>query len=43
MHILNESELTKVSGGALSSILDKLYLCYRIIKIRILMEKVFID
>ena len=43
MHLLNSLELTKVSGGSSSSILDKLYLCYRIIKIRILMEKVFID
>lgn len=43
MRLLNEKELVNVYGGSISSIFEKIYMCYRIIKIRILMEKVFID
>ena len=43
MYRLSEKELVNIYGGSISSIFEKFYMCYRIIKIRILMEKVFID
>lgn len=43
MHLLNEKELIKVAGGSIESFFQTIYKYYRVIKIRILMEKVFID
>ena len=39
MHLLNEKELINVAGGSIESFFQTIYKYYKVIKIRILMEK----
>lgn len=41
--ILTELELSKISGGTKTNILNNLFKLYRLFKIKLLVKKLFID
>lgn len=43
MYNLSNKELSNIYGGSINSTLKFIYKIYRIIKIRLLMKKLFID